>query len=97
MYLLLNISESRNSEIKMLKKGLISTLLELLQRDNFELLIICISKFFEKVEQFAENVDQMFKLDIISRVDKVTFSSNENYKKISYRFLLNLSFHVIFV
>lgn len=94
MYLLLNISESRNSEIKMLKKGLISTLLELLQRDNFELLIICIS-FLKKLSVFAENVDQMFKLDIISRVDKVTFSSNENYKKISYRFLLNLSFHVL--
>ena len=94
MYLLLNISENRNSEIKMLKKGLIHTLFELLKGDNLELLIICIS-FLKKLSVFAENVDKMLKLNIISRLDNVLSSSNENFKKITYKFLLNLSFHIL--
>ena len=94
MYLLLNISESRNSEIKMLKKGLISTLLELLHRDNFELLIICIW-FLKKLSIFGENIDQMLKLDILSRINPVLPSCSENFKKIAYKILLNLSFHVL--
>ena len=91
VYLLLHISENKIIEMKMLKKGLISSLICLLDRFNLELLILSVC-FLKKLSIFIENKDQMLKLSIISRLHGLISINYVPLTQITLRLMFNLSF-----
>ncbi|VDP28106.1 unnamed protein product [Schistosoma margrebowiei] len=90
-YLLLNISEDINVEIKMHNKGIVSMICKCLNRDNFELLILLVS-FLKKLSIFSENKDEMLKNGIIDRLSKILCRPEEDLVNLCLRLLYNLSF-----
>ena len=57
-YLLLNLAEDAKVEMKMKNKGIVSMLVQLLERDNVDLLILIVS-FLKKLSIFMENKAEM--------------------------------------
>lgn len=57
-YLLLNLAEDAKVEMKMKNKGIVSMLVQLLERDNVDLLILAVS-FLKKLSIFMENKAEM--------------------------------------
>ena len=57
-YLLLNLAEDAKVEMKMKNKGIASMLVQLLERDNVDLLILVVS-FLKKLSIFMENKAEM--------------------------------------
>lgn len=57
-YLLLNLAEDAKVEMKMKNKGIVSMLVQLLARDNVDLLILVVS-FLKKLSIFMENKAEM--------------------------------------
>ena len=57
-YLLLNLAEDAKVEMKMKNKGIVSMLVQLLERDNVDLLILVVS-FLKKLSIFMENKAEM--------------------------------------
>ena len=57
-YLLLNLAEDAKVEMKMKNKGIVSMLVQLLERDNVDLLILVVS-FLKKLSIFMENKVEM--------------------------------------
>ncbi|RTG88185.1 uncharacterized protein DC041_0002452 [Schistosoma bovis] len=90
-YLLLNISEDINVEIKMHNKGIVTMICKCLNRDNFELLILLVS-FLKKLSIFSENKDEMLKNGIIDRLSKILCRPEEDLVNLCLRLLYNLSF-----
>ena len=64
IYLLLNLAEKGDVEEKMKRKGIVKSLVSLLERKNTELLILVIS-FLKKLSCFASNKDEMKAAGII--------------------------------
>ena len=58
IYLLLNLAEKGDVEEKMKRKGIVKSLVALLERKNTELLILVIS-FLKKLSCFATNKEEM--------------------------------------
>ena len=58
LYLLLNLAESPMVEQKMRNKGIISQLMQLLDRENQDLLILVVS-FLKKMSIYADNKEEM--------------------------------------
>ncbi|CAH8871217.1 unnamed protein product [Trichobilharzia szidati] len=90
-YLLLNISEDLNVEIKMHNKGIVTMICKCLSRDNFELLILLVS-FLKKLSIFAENKNEMIKNGIIEKLGKLLSRQEEDLVNLTLRLLYNLSF-----
>lgn len=57
-YLLLNLAEDAKVEMKMKNKKIVPMLVQLLERDNMDLLILVVS-FLKKLSIFVENKDEM--------------------------------------
>ena len=57
-YLLLNLAEDAKVEMKMKNKKIVPMLVQLLERDNVDLLILVVS-FLKKLSIFVENKDEM--------------------------------------
>ena len=57
-YLLLNLAEDAKIELKMKNKKIVIMLVNLLSRDNTDLLILVVS-FLKKLGIFVENKDEM--------------------------------------
>ena len=57
-YLLLNLAEDAKVEMKMKNKKIVPMLVQLLERDNIDLLILVVS-FLKKLSIFVENKDEM--------------------------------------
>ena len=57
-YLLLNLAEDIKVEMKMKNKGMVGMLIKILDRENFELLILVVS-FLKKLSIFIENKNEM--------------------------------------
>ena len=57
-YLLLNLAEDAKIELKMKNKKIVVMLVNLLSRDNTDLLILVVS-FLKKLGIFVENKDEM--------------------------------------
>ncbi|XP_032235565.2 kinesin-associated protein 3 [Nematostella vectensis] len=91
IYLLLNLAEDAKVEMKMKNKGVVSMLVQLLERDNADLLILVVS-FLKKLSIFVENKDEMAEANIIQKINKLIPNSNEDLLNITLRLLLNLSF-----
>ncbi|VDP99186.1 unnamed protein product [Trichobilharzia regenti] len=97
-YLLLNISEDLNVEIKMHNKGIVGMICKCLSRDNFELLILLVS-FLKKLSIFSENKNEMvsficvcIKNGIIEKLGKLLSRQEEDLVNLTLRLLYNLSF-----
>ncbi|KAH8866137.1 Kinesin-associated protein 3, partial [Schistosoma japonicum] len=90
-YLLLNISEDLNVEIKMHNKGIVSMICKCLNRDNFELLILLVS-FLKKLSIFSENKDEMLKNGIIDKLYNLICRPEGDLVNLTLRLLYNLSF-----
>ena len=91
VYLLLHISENKNIEMKMLKKGLIPSLISLLDGFNLELLITSVC-FLKKLSIFTENKDRMLKHSIVSRLQRIISFDYLPLKQIAWSLIFNLSF-----
>ena len=57
-YLLLNLAEDAKVEMKMKNKKIVTMLVQLLERDNVDLLILVVS-FLKKLSIFVENKAEM--------------------------------------
>ncbi|CAH8614297.1 unnamed protein product [Heterobilharzia americana] len=90
-YLLLNISEDLNVEIKMHNKGIVGMICNCLDRDNFELLVLLVS-FLKKLSIFSENKDDMLKNGIVGKLYKLLSRQEEDLVNLTLRLLYNLSF-----
>lgn len=90
-YLLLNLAEDAKVEMKMKNKGIVSMLVQLLERDNVDLLILVVS-FLKKLSIFMENKAEMAECGILDKLANLIPHSNEDLLNIALRLLLNLSF-----
>ena len=64
IYLLLNLAEKGDVEEKMKRKGIVKSLVSLLERKNTELLIL-VTSFLKKLSCFATNKEEMKAADVI--------------------------------
>ena len=64
IYLLLNLAEKGDVEEKMKRKGIVKSLVSLLERKNTELLIL-VTSFLKKLSCFASNKEEMKAADVI--------------------------------
>lgn len=62
-YLLLNLAEDAKVEMKMKNKKVVPMLVQLLERDNVDLLILVVS-FLKKLSIFVENKVEMVSNDL---------------------------------
>ncbi|VDP80802.1 unnamed protein product [Echinostoma caproni] len=90
-YLLLNISEDLNVELKMHNKGIVLLLCRCLERESFELLILIVS-FLKKLSIFSENKNEMLKSGAIERLIRLLSRQEAELINITLRLLFNLSF-----
>lgn len=90
-YILLNLAEDANVERKMLKKGLIPSLLAMLSRSYGQLLILTMT-FLKKLSIFEENKDSFKECNIVETLTKFVPCSSQDLVLISLRLLFNLSF-----
>ena len=70
-YLLLNLAEDAKVEMKMKNKKIVYMLVQLLERENVDLLILVVS-FLKKLSIFVENKTEMVRISS-------TLSSNHNH------------------
>ena len=90
MQTLLNLSENRIIERKMIKKDLVSHLVRLLERSNSNVLEITFM-FLIKQSLIEENKDRMIELEAIRRVVKILNPNREKLTIQAVQFLYNLS------
>lgn len=90
-YLLLNLAEDAKVEMKMKNKKIVTMLVQLLERDNVDLLILVVS-FLKKLSIFVENKTEMAECGIIEKLNNLIPHSNEDLLNIALRLILNLSF-----
>ena len=72
-YLLLNLAEDAKVEMKMKNKSIVAMMVQLLERDNIDLLILVVS-FLKKLSIFVENKEKMVssqpKIRVLSPLSK---------------------------
>ena len=91
IYLLLNLSEDIKVEEKMKRRGVAGLLVQLLARDNDELLILVIS-FLKKLSLYTENKEAMVASSVVEKLSPLLLSENTDLINATVRLLLNLSF-----
>ncbi|EDQ93153.1 uncharacterized protein MONBRDRAFT_22625 [Monosiga brevicollis MX1] len=90
LHLLLNLAEDTQTEIKMVRKGLVPQLVTLLDRMNYEFLTLVVT-FLKKLSVFEENTAVMIEHDIVTKLAKFVPHECEPLQTTSLRLLLNLS------
>lgn len=63
LHLLLNISENLTIEVKVMKRGIIGTLIMMLDRPTLDLAVLSVT-FLKKLSIFEENIEDMIKVCI---------------------------------
>ena len=91
IYLLLNIAEDPNTEMKMHTKGIVSILVRCLQCRNPELLILVVS-LLKRLSVYIENIMEMERTNIIEQLGQFIPCTHPDLLAISLRLLFNLSF-----
>lgn len=91
VYLLLNLAEDSKVEIKMKNKNIVGLLVNLLSRQNSELLILIVS-FLKKLSIYKENKDIMSGLEIMEKLSSFIPNQNDDLLNITLRLVLNLTF-----
>ena len=91
LYLLLNLSEDLKVEEKMRRRNITQILVQLLNRNNEELLILVVS-FLKKLSLHIENKDDMVTASVIEKLAPLLSSQNSDLINAVVRLLLNLTF-----
>ncbi|XP_060922963.1 kinesin-associated protein 3-like [Limanda limanda] len=89
LYLLFNLAEDPRTELKMRKKGIVGLLVKVLDRDDEEMLVLVVS-FLKKLSIFLEINNDMAKVDIVERLDRLVPCANEDLLNLTLHLLLNL-------
>ena len=90
-YILINLAEDVSVEQKMLKKGLVESLLNMLNRTYGELLILLIT-FLKKLSIFEENKTLFKSLKCVPKLARFIPCTSQPLTNMSLRLLFNLSF-----
>jgi hypothetical protein len=90
-HILLNLAEDLQIERKMRKRGIVSLLISMLERNNPDLLYIVLS-FLKKISVFGSNKDEMIELDIMKKLNRFIPCQNALLTQTALRLLFNLSF-----
>lgn len=90
-YILINLAEDINTEKKMLKKSLISYLVDMLDHKYEDLLILTLT-FLKKLSIYEENKEELKSFKIIEKLYKFLSCSSFQLTFIVLRLLFNLSF-----
>eukprot|EP01036_Dinobryon_divergens_P024940 gene24940-33435_t len=90
-YILLNLAEDLSVERKMIKKGLITSLMAMLSHNFEDLLILCVT-FLKKLSTIEENKNTMKESGMVEKLTRLIPCSSQPLITISLRFLFNLSF-----
>jgi len=91
IHLLMNLAEDLQIEKKMKNRDVIKLLLILIERNNPDLIYICLN-FLKKLSVFGSNKNQMVELDIVKKLNRFIPCQNPLLTLISLRLLFNLSF-----
>lgn len=70
-YLLLNLSEDKNIEIKMVSKGIVVLMVKVLERENWTDLLNIVLLFLKKLSVYEENKEVMVHLGISGRLANI--------------------------
>lgn len=89
--ILLNMAEDFTIERKMVKKGIISVLIKMLERNDFQLLIIVLL-FLKKLSIVGENKNKMLEEKIVEKINRFFNSNNNILLQLSLELLKNLCF-----
>lgn len=90
-YILINLAEDIGTEKKMLKKSLISYLVDMLDHKYEDLLILSLT-FLKKLSIYEENKEELKNYKIIEKLYKFLACSSFQITFIVLRLLFNLSF-----
>lgn len=100
LYILLNISEDLKLEYKIVKKGIISILVKLLERNSEELLFISVI-YLKKLSIFIENKIQMKESSLMKNLTQILYLDNEilvyNTLKLIYNLIIDKDIRVYFI
>lgn len=91
IHLLLNLSEDRKVEIKVVKKGIIPILVKILERDDQDLLISVVT-FIKKLSIYLQNKNQMKELLIMDKLASLLSLNNETLIHTTLLLMNNLIF-----
>lgn len=90
-YILLNLAEDTSVERKMIKKGLIPSLMAMLSR-KYEHLLVLVVTFLKKLSIFEENKDSLKESNVVEQISKFVPCSSQDLVLVTLRLLFNLSF-----
>lgn len=96
-YILLNLAEAHNIEIKMVNRSIIKHLVLILERKNpdrkfLDELHLLIVTFLKRLSIFTENKTQMYELTLVQKMLPFMHTDNEDLLEACLRLLYNLSF-----
>ena len=63
LHLLLNIAENLAIEVKVVKRGILGTLVMMLDRPTLDLAVLSVT-FLKKLSIFEENIEEMIKVSV---------------------------------
>lgn len=89
--ILLNLAEEPKIEKKMTRKNMIGILIKMLERNDFQLLIIVLL-FLKKLSIVSENKNQMVNEGLIEKLARFFSSNNNILLQLSLLLLKNLCF-----
>lgn len=89
--ILLNLAEEPKIEKKMTRKNMIGILIKMLDRNDFQLLIIVLL-FLKKLSIVSENKNQMVNEGLIEKLARFFSSNNNILLQLSLLLLKNLCF-----
>lgn len=100
LYILLNIAEDLQLELKIVNKGIVGLLAKLLERNSQDLLLVVVV-YLKKLSVFSENVTAMKELGIVKALTPLLFLDNEllvyNLLKLVYNLMLDRELRAAFV
>lgn len=91
IHILMNLAEDLQIEWKMKNWNIVKVLVELIERNNPDLIYIGLN-FLKKLSVFGQNKNDMIEYDIIKKINRFIPCQNPLLTHISLRLLFNLSF-----
>lgn len=91
IHILLNLAEDLQIEKKMKNRKIVNLLLNLVERNNPDLIYICLN-FLKKLSVFGTNKNDMVEGNIVKKLNRFIPCQNNLLTTISLRLLFNISF-----
>lgn len=90
--ILMNIATDFSIEKKIVKKKIVNSLIRLLERNDFHLLIV-ILLFLRKLSIISENVQTMLELKLVDKLNRFFTCNNVTLLKLSLGIMKNICFN----